>query len=112
MPPQQGEIENLAHAYRVLDVRWDATPAPCPKNSFCRAYIGLGSVSAFVEHPHDSRTSFPALFIGGQAIRPKAVIVCALMLLWSLLLITLGSRKLVGIVRRMGMQSDFSTHQT
>ncbi|MFZ3332329.1 MAG: DnaJ domain-containing protein [Candidatus Acidiferrales bacterium] len=26
MPPQAAEIENLAHAYRVLDVPWDASP--------------------------------------------------------------------------------------
>jgi DnaJ domain len=26
MPPQSAEIENLAHAYRVLDVPWDASP--------------------------------------------------------------------------------------
>ena len=26
MPPRDGEITNLAHAYRVLDVPWDASP--------------------------------------------------------------------------------------
>jgi DnaJ-like protein len=26
MPPHEGEIENLAHAYRVLDAPWDASP--------------------------------------------------------------------------------------
>jgi hypothetical protein len=26
MPPQSAEIENLAHAYRVLNVPWDASP--------------------------------------------------------------------------------------
>jgi curved DNA-binding protein CbpA len=27
MPPREGEVENLAHAYRVLNVAWDAPPA-------------------------------------------------------------------------------------
>lgn len=32
MPPHEGEIENLAHAYRILDVPWDATPRAIKAN--------------------------------------------------------------------------------
>ena len=32
MPPRDGEIENLAHAYRVLDAPWDASPRAIKAN--------------------------------------------------------------------------------
>src|ERR1700721_2394515 len=37
MAQRDGEIENLAHAYRVLDARWDA--APRPKKTSCRKLV-------------------------------------------------------------------------
>ena len=32
MPPRDGEVENLAHAYRVLDLPWDASPRAIKAN--------------------------------------------------------------------------------
>jgi curved DNA-binding protein CbpA len=32
MPPRDGKIENLAHAYRLLDVPWDASPRAIKAN--------------------------------------------------------------------------------
>jgi hypothetical protein len=57
-------------------------------------------------------TSFPVTFLGARIIRSETAICCALLLLWSLLLITLGTRKLLAIVRRTRAQTNFSTQQT
>jgi hypothetical protein len=40
-------------------------------------------------------TSFPVAFWGGRIIRPEIAIFCALLFFWSILLITLGTRKLL-----------------
>lgn len=54
-----------------------------------------------------TQNSFPATFGGGRIIRPEAVIGCALLLLWSLLLITWGTRKLLFILRYKRAQVNF-----